>query len=153
MVTLSTHPPVTNWWENGAREPGYPGNSLESPAKGLLPQVGAAVVMETPWQHCRGRSSGSPPSLGVGGTGAKGSGASWNNVGVRVAACQGRKFQKTVCSPLCFSPTHTHTHTDPALDLPLELCWCPARTLWGGALDFPSLSFFLSDADQFRQRS
>lgn len=37
MVTLSTHPPITNWWGSGAREPGYPGNSLEAPAKGWLP--------------------------------------------------------------------------------------------------------------------
>lgn len=67
MVTLSTHPPITNWWESGAREPGYPGNSLEAPAKGLLPQVGAGVVMETPWQHCgRCQRPGPLPAWGYG---------------------------------------------------------------------------------------
>lgn len=127
MATLSTHPPITNcgeglrgfgWWGSGAREPGYPGNSLEVPAKGSAPTVGAGVVMETPWQHCQGWRPGSPSALGPRGTRGEGIGSLLEQCECddQCGSLLGKKVPEL--SPLLLStasplPTHTHTHAEP----------------------------------------
>ena len=126
-----------------------------SQPRALLPQVGAGVVMETPWQHSQGWRPGPPPSpVGTGHRRRRDQeplGIMWiSEWQLARKESSRRQCALPFASPYLPTNTHTHTHTHthtltaPVLDLSLEICWCPALTLWHMVLSSPSLRPSLS---------